>query len=83
MSKHNEAEEIKIEYSNENNAFELNALVGTILDYYEATRGEALESGEEWKALSGEFNLKRGVAVPDDVDEEIKKTFINQVKKFQ
>lgn len=83
MSKYNKAEEIKIEYSNENNAFELNALVGTILDYYETTRGEALESGEEWKALSEESNLKKGVAVPDDVDEEIEKAFINQAKKFQ
>jgi len=64
-------------------ALQLNALVSTILDYYETTEGEPLESGEEWKRLTEDSSVSRGVLVPDELDKELKKAFLAQIKKFQ
>lgn len=73
-------EEIK---SEESTALELGVLTGAILDYYETTGGAPLDSGEEWKKLDPEKYIPRGVDVPLDLDEEIKKAFMTQIKKFQ
>lgn len=81
--KPNKLNEVKVVETDNLSALELNALVGTILDYYETTEGEILDSGEEWKRLSEDENVGRGVSVPNELDEELKKAFIAQVKRFQ
>lgn len=55
---------------------ELSYLVNSILDYYQ--EDEAVE-GEEWKKEAG--LSKRNV--PEEVDNEVKKAFISQLRKFQ
>lgn len=59
---------------------EFGELVGMILDYYDAT-GSNLEEGDEWKR--GTEHASKMLEVPEDVDGELKKAFISQIKKFQ
>jgi hypothetical protein len=64
-------------------AIELGVLTGAILDYYETTGEQPLDSGEEWKRLKPEEHMPKTVSIPMDLDEEIKKAFMAQIKKFQ
>jgi hypothetical protein len=69
--------------SDSGNAMELGYLTTAILDYYETTSKESLDEGESWKSGNEHDNRKEAVKVPEDLDKEIKKAFIAQVKKFQ
>lgn len=55
---------------------ELSYLVNSILDYYQ---DEEAADGEEWKKEAGVS--KRNI--PQEVDNEVKKAFISQLRKFQ
>lgn len=73
----------KISKSQDSSAIEIGYLTGAILDYYESTGYEPLDSGEEWKDLDPEKYRAKGIEVPADLDEEIKKAFMAQIKKLQ
>ena len=73
-----ETEEVEI-----SSTVEVSYIITTILDYYEATGARQLEEGEEWKKLDPDKYMSKGIDIPEDLDEEIKKTFIAQIKKFQ
>lgn len=62
---------------------EVSYIISTILDYYAATGSQQSEEGEEWKELDPEKYISKRVVVPSELDKEIKKTFIVQIKKFQ
>jgi hypothetical protein len=79
-----EVEEIMQDAESENgNAMELGYLTTAILDYYETTGTEGFDEGEGWKAGTEHDKRKTAVSIPEDLDKEIKKAFIAQVKKFQ
>lgn len=59
----------------------LNYLVDTVLNYYASSGEQALIEGDEWK--KGTEHMPKGIEIPEDLDKEIKKTFIHQIKKFQ
>lgn len=64
-------------------AVEIGYITTTILDYYESTGSQPLEDGDEWKRLDPDKYMSKGVKIPNDLDEEIKKAFIAQIKRFQ
>jgi len=68
--------------SDNNSAVEIGYLTGAILDYYEATGGQPLDEGDEWK-IGTEYEPKTKSNIPKELDEAIKKAFLVQVKKFQ
>lgn len=62
---------------------QLGFLMEIILDYYGAT-GDGLVEGDEWKLSDPEnYKIPNAVEVPGDLDKEIKRAFITQVKKYQ
>jgi len=66
----NQDNELELEQENREQvpaAVEFGYLTTAILDYYEATGSGPIEDGE----------------IPEDIDKEIKKAFIVQIKKFQ
>ena len=64
------------------NPIDLSYLTEAILDYYEITGEAPIEEGEEWKR--GTIHApKSNVNIPEDLDAEIKKAFIIQIRKFQ
>ena len=63
-------------------AVEIGYITGAILDYYESTGRPPLDEGDEWKEGT-DYEPKPIVEIPEDLDEEIKKAFIAQIKKFQ
>jgi len=65
-----------------NSALEIGYLTGAILDYYETTGAPQIEDGDEWKAGT-EYESKSRLNIPSELDIEIKKAFIFQIKKFQ
>jgi len=69
--------------SGESSAIELGVLTGAILDYYETTGTEGFDEGEGWKKGSEHDTRKPGVEIPEDLNAEIKKAFMAQIKKFQ
>lgn len=64
-------------------AIEIDYLTTTILNYYESTGIQPLEDGDEWKKVDPEKYMKKGLNIPKELDDEIKKAFIAQIKKFQ
>lgn len=64
-------------------AVEIGYLTTAILDYYESTGNQLLEDGEDWKRLDPEKYMKKGLDIPKELDEEIKKAFIAQIRRFQ
>lgn len=64
-------------------AVEFGYLTTAIIDYYEAIGTGPVEDGDEWKRSDPDKYLSKGVEVPEDVDKEIRKAFIVQIKKFQ
>jgi hypothetical protein len=64
-------------------AVEISYLTTAILDYYDATGSSPAEEGDEWKKLDPEKYLTKGIEIPEDLDREIKKAFMVQIKKFQ
>lgn len=64
------------------NPIDLSYLTDAILDYYTTTGAPVLEDGEEWKSGT-DFAPKSSVNIPQELDNEIKKAFIAQIKKFQ
>lgn len=75
----NEIEEVEVIPS----AVEIGYITTAILDYYEATGSQPLEDGDEWKKLDPDKYMTKGIEVPKDLDEEIRKAFIAQIKRFQ
>ena len=57
-------------------------LTAIILDYYCTTGEQPLDSGDEWKKGT-EHEPKATAVIPSELDEEIKKAFLFQIKKFQ
>jgi len=57
-------------------------LTGIILDYYCTTGEQPMDSGDEWKKGT-EHEPKPTAVIPGELDEEIKKAFMTQIKKFQ
>lgn len=84
MSKPGKTEELEDEVSTEDStAFELGVLTGAILDYYETTGAEGFDEGEAWKKGTEHDNRKAVVEIPEDLNAEVKKAFMTQIKKFQ
>jgi hypothetical protein len=82
--KDQEIEEVMHESdSDSGNAMELGYLTTAILDYYETTGKESFDEGEDWKVGTEHDKRREAVKIPADLDKEIKKAFIAQVKKFQ
>jgi len=83
-SENSENEELMQERESDGgSAMELGYLTTAILDYYETTATEGFDEGEGWKAGSEHDKRKKGVEIPADLNAEIKKAFIVQIKKFQ
>jgi len=76
-------EDVRDSNREEPTAIELGVLTGAILDYYETTGSQPLDSGEEWKKSDPDKYMTTGVEVPEDLEKEIKKAFMTQIKKFQ
>ena len=81
--KDQEVEEIHESDIDSGNAMELGYLTTAILDYYETTGKESFDEGEDWKTGTEHDKRREAVKIPADLDKEIKKAFIAQVKKFQ
>jgi len=64
-------------------AVDIGYITTVILDYYESTRSQSLEDGDEWKRLDPEKYMSKDFNIPEDLDKEIKKAFIAQIKRFQ
>jgi hypothetical protein len=60
---------------------EFKYLIDTVLDYYASSGEQALTEGDEWK--KGTEHMPQGIEIPEDVDEEVRKAFVCQIKKFQ
>ncbi len=63
-------------------AVEIGYLTSAILDYYNDTGEQTLDEGDEWKQGT-KYAPKVKSVVPKELDEEIKKAFLVQIKKFQ
>ena len=63
-------------------AVELGYITGVILDYYSETGEQQPDEGEEWK-VGTEHASKPGITIPEELDKEILKAFMTQIKKFQ
>ncbi|MEK6829562.1 MAG: hypothetical protein AABY15_05580 [Nanoarchaeota archaeon] len=63
-------------------AVEIGYLTTAIIEYYESTGPEALEDGDEWKAGT-KYAPKSKSHIPSELDVEIRKAFLIQIKKFQ
>jgi hypothetical protein len=59
----------------------LRYLIDTVLDYYASSGEQALTEGDEWK--KGTEHMPQGIEVPEELDKEVRKAFIHQIKKFQ
>jgi len=82
----NQDNELELEQENREQvpaAVEFGYLTTAILDYYEATGSGPIEDGDEWKKLDPDKYMLKGIEIPEDIDKEIKKAFIVQIKKFQ
>jgi len=64
-------------------AIEFGYLTTAILDYYDGTGTSPADEGDEWKNSDPDKYLQKGIKVPEDIDKEIKKAFLVQIKKFQ
>ena len=82
--KENKKNEEEVVFNNDSNNFgesgismaEFTYLINSIVDYYSI---DLPSEGEEWKFKS---KLKNK-SVPEEVDKEVKKAFLTQLKKFQ
>ena len=63
-------------------ALEIGYLTGAILDYYETAGPQQFDEGEDWKKDT-EHDKRQKSTVPEDLDSEIKKAFMFQIKKLQ
>lgn len=70
------------EFENQNGTLEMGYLITAILDYYSETGEPPLEDGEEWKSGT-DYAPKSSLKIPADLDIEVKKAFMVQIKKFQ
>lgn len=70
------AGEDNISDKNDISTVELSYLVNSILEYY---HDEDAGDGDQWKKESGMSNKN----IPEDIDVEVKKAFISQLRKFQ
>lgn len=77
----NKIEEVE-EVKDTQSAVEIGYLTTAILDYYEATGRPPLDEGDEWKEGT-DYEPKSSLDIPEDLDNEIRKAFIAQIKKFQ
>lgn len=87
MSKKNKKEKSnKVIYlegdENYHSASEMDCIIGAILDYYSSTSKPPLEDGDEWKQNT-DYEPEPIIKIPKEIDEEIKKSFLFQIKKFQ
>ena len=57
-------------------------LTAIILDYYCVTGQQPVDTGDEWKRGT-DYEPKPSSVIPEDLDKEIKKAFLFQIKKFQ
>ncbi len=57
-------------------------LTAIILDYYCVTGDQPLDFGDEWKKGT-DHEPKPTAVIPEELDKEIKKAFLFQIKKFQ
>jgi len=57
-------------------------LTAIMLDYYCVTGQQPVDTGDEWKKGT-EYEAKPTAVIPEDLDKEIKKAFLFQIKKFQ
>ena len=69
------------ETKSEGSVVEFGELMGIVLDYYANTGDQPLIEGDEWKKDT-EY-MPRGIEIPEDLDGEVKKAFIAQIKKYQ
>jgi len=60
---------------------EFKYLIDTVLDYYASSGNQTLTEGDEWK--KGTEHMPQGIEVPEEVDAEVRKAFVHQIKKFQ
>lgn len=74
-------DKVKENDKEESGAAEFGYIINVILDYYEIKGGSHKDDGESWK--KGTEHDVSGVDLPEEVDAEIMKAFITQVKKFQ
>ena len=63
-------------------AVEIGYLTTAIIEYYESIKPESLEDGDEWKSGT-KYEPKAKSHVPSELDVEIRKAFLIQIKKFQ
>lgn len=64
-------------------SLEFKFLMDTLLDYFESTGGKASQGeGEAWKKGTIHESVV-GIDVPEEIQKEVTKTFIFQLKKFQ
>lgn len=70
------------EFESQNGVLEMGYLITAILDYYSETGEPPLEEGEEWKSGT-QYAPKSSLSIPGELDKEIKKAFMTQIKKFQ
>ena len=76
------SEKDEIIMSSPTSPVEIGYLTSAILDYYDSTSSEELDISEKWKSGT-EYESGPRVKVPKEIDEEIKKAFLCQIKKFQ
>lgn len=77
-------ENIEQEITEESNspAVDIGYLTSAIIEYYESTGDKPLDEGDEWKNGT-DYAPKLKSTVPSELDSEIKKAFLFQIKKFQ
>jgi len=82
---HDKIEEAVVisETTNDTSVVEFGELMSIVLDYYASTGYQPLDSGEEWKDLNPDEYRSKGIEIPEELDGEIKKAFISQIKKYQ
>lgn len=79
--KKSKVEEIS-EEQDSTSVIEIGYLTEAILDYYESTGKAPLEEGDEWKKGT-DYEPSSSIEIPEELDKEITKAFIAQIKKFQ
>jgi hypothetical protein len=80
-----EIEDVMLEGGDTENVYsavDLGYLVNAIIDYYGETSAQPLDEGDEWKEGT-DYAPKPNLSVPKDLDNEVKKAFMAQIKKFQ
>lgn len=63
-------------------AVEIGYLTTAIIEYYESTGPAPIEDGDEWKSGT-KYAPKAKSHIPSELDVEIGKAFLIQIKKFQ